>query len=486
MKPKNPITAASSRHQTSLLESTGATLAWRRLALAVGGALVATTADIRAQAWETVDDLLPATPVAYTYSTLAYAVAADSVGNLFVAGSVTDSAGWPSAVVMKSSDGGQSWDNDPSTPDVDEMSDALTSTDYSSAYFSAIAARRVTTGAGAFEDQAVSAGKVGRVYGGPPNPLTGSTLTSPWQLRRTRDGGTTWETLDQFIHPTYNQGPSYTSPRGVALGENGTVYVVGAVEEIITSVVKRKTIITFVNHWLIRRGVPGADGSMQWSTDDFAFPVSSENDRMNTVFPSAVTCVGNRVFVVGGGGNNWQVLQSDDDGLSWTVADSFRFASSGNSHAYAIAADSQGNLYVAGSGERVTTTGNGRNRTSVLESVWIVRMGSPDGTTWSTIDQLAIPLGSAAAVGVTVDPYDDVHVTGFVQPASENARWLTRQRSATSGAWSTTEDFSMASSGSAEAKGITSDPFGNLFAAGRASDSNGVRHGWLVRGKLAP
>jgi hypothetical protein len=478
MKPRNNIAAAARGSQHPHQESAGATPAKARPALALCAALVAICAPTQAQTWETVDDFPAATATAY-------AMAADNEGNIFVAGSTRDSANWPTAVVMKSSDGGQTWDNDPSTPEVDEMCDALPATDNSPAYFAAISVRRVTTGGSTFEDQVVSAGRAGRVYGGPPNPLTG-TLTSPWQVRRTRDGGSTWETVDQFVHPTYNQLPSYTRPRGVALGENGTIYVVGSVEERITTTVKRNTVTSYVNHWLIRRGAPNFDGSLQWSTFDFAFPVSLEQDRVETVFPSAVTCVGNRVFVVGGGGLYWHVLQSNNDGLTWMVADNVRLGSSGSSHANAIAADSQGYLYVAGSHEQLVTTGQGKNRTTVLERSWLVRRGSPDGTNWSTIEQLVNPAGSSAASGVTADLSGDVHVTGYYQPASENARWITRQRSAATGAWSTTDDFSLASTDDAAGIAITADPFGDLFAAGSAYDSAGVRHGWLVRRTLAP
>ncbi len=484
MNSRNTITAASHRRLSSRrAPSRPATILARtirasRLVLALGTALCASSASAQtAPAWELVDDLAPAA--------VARAITADSAGNIFVAGNTRDSANRPTAVVMKSSNGGLTWDNDPSTPDVDESSDALSTTDGSLAVFDAIAARRVTTPAGTLEDQVVSSGRAGRVYGGPSDPLTG-TLTSPWLIRRTRNAGATWETLDQFVHPAYHQLPGYARPYGIAMDQSGTIYVAGCARESIPTTKGKTVTYTYVNHWIVRKGIPGADGSFRWTTFDFAFPVSSETDREGTVFPSAVACIGNRVFIVGGGGNYWHVLQTSNGGTTWSVADNFRFATSGNSHAFAIAADSQGNLYVVGSGERVTTTGSGRNVTTVLERVWLVRKGLPDGTNWSTTEQIQVPGGLASATGVTVGLNNDVYVTGSIQSASSNAHWITRQRSAVTGLWSQADDFVYAAANSSQGGRITTDPFGNLFATGSGTDASGVAHNWLVRRKLFP
>ena len=99
---------------------------------------------------------------------------------------------------------------------------------------------------------------------------------------------------------------------------------------------------------------------------------------------------------------------------------------------------------------------------------------------------------------------DDVHdhgATGFeglpggfedagnAKPAADEdgiGRWVTRQRSAATGTWSTTDLFSLAPNQTTFGKSIAADPAGNLFAAGYGYDAASVYHGWLVRRKLAP
>ena len=80
---------------------------------------------------------------------------------------------------------------------------------------------------------------------------------------------------------------------------------------------------------------------------------------------------------------------------------------------------------------------------------------------------------------------NEVHVTGYGSSPSTPNRWLTRQRSAVTGLWSTTDDFATASSGIAEGRAITADPFGNVFAAGVATYPPDNTYGWVVRRKLA-
>ncbi len=54
------------------------------------------------------------------------------------------------------------------------------------------------------------------------------------------------------------------------------------------------------------------------------------------------------------------------------------------------------------------------------------------------------------------------------------------------GAWTTTDQFSLATNQDTGGSAITADPAGNLFGAGYGYDSDGAVTGWLVRRKLAP
>lgn len=149
--------------------------------------------------------------------------------------------------------------------------------------------------------------------------------------------------MDEYTHPTYSQLSSATGPRGAALDNDGNIYVVGSAEENIVTVKGKTTTTKIVNHWLIRRGIAAADGTVQWTTTDFAFPTSKEHQRPN-VLPMGVACVGNNVFVVGGGGtdgNYWRVMKSSNGGTTWTVADNFVLDSrDAPALAHSIAADS--------------------------------------------------------------------------------------------------------------------------------------------------
>ena len=426
------LQAASRRCRTSLQEATRAntaqTLTQRtsRVILAVVLALCASSAIAQTPSWQTVDDFPDPSASASKITT-------DSAANIFVAGWTRDATSRSHAVVMRSSDSGATWEI---SADLPAPQDNPGSPYGSAAAFTAIASAQV---AGS-ENHLVAAGRIKRVYN------ASGAFSGQWLIIRSKDAGATWETVDEYTHPTYSQISSNTFPGGVAVDSSGNIYVAGGAEQ---SIVKGRT-TTIVNHWLIRKGVAMADGSMNFTTvGDFAYPVS--NGERSTYPVSGLACVGNNVFVVGGGSGSWQVRKSSDGGTTWPVVDTFRFSSSDNSHAFGVAADSAGNVYVAGLGGLISG--------SVSRPYWIVRKGASAGTSWATVDQFQSPWANAQAYGVTVDGTDNVHVTGAAWSSSLR-HWITRQRSAATGGWSTTDDFSMASNGSSQGVSITADPFG--------------------------
>jgi hypothetical protein len=178
------------------------------------------------------------------------------------------------------------------------------------------------------------------------------------------------------------------------------------------------------------------------------------------------------VFVVGGGAQNWTVRKSSNGGSTWQVVDTFRFFKNGISGAFDVAGDSTGNVYVAGFSYK-------------SGSQMFVRRSTNAGTTWTTVDQFNLPSGTyAEGRSIAIDRNNNVHVTGMA--SSSQLNWITRQRSAATGAWSTTDLFSLAPNQRSFGKTITADPLGDLFAAGYGYDAAGVYHGWIVRRKLAP
>lgn len=401
-------------------------------------ALLVSATSVHAQTWRTVDDVQGPT------GEVLHQITSDSAGNLFAAGTIRDASQRYHAVIMKSSDSGANWRT---VVDYPAMND-LSAPNGVGAVF-----RTITSADVGGERHLVATGFYRRVH------MAG--LKPQWLTIRSRDGGTSWETLDEYVHPLYY--PSI--PRDTAIDASGNIYLV--------TLAKEGDAGTGNSRWLIRKGL-SAPGGMTWSmVGDFVYPDGYESDHGHEADgPTGVACLGTSVFVVGGGGRTWTVRKSANGGITWPVVDTFRFSKSGISGAFDVAADRAGNVYVTGFSYR-------------MGSQWFVRKGSNVGTNWSTVDQFSLPSGSyAEGRGIAVDSQNNLHVTGMASSTQWN--WVTRQRSATTGLWSTTDLFTLASNKTTRGKAITADPFGNLFAAGDGTDSASDFHGWIIRGKVAP
>ena len=75
---------------------------------------------------------------------------------------------------------------------------------------------------------------------------------------------------------------------------------------------------------------------------------------------------------------------------------------------------------------------------------------------------------------MTIDSGNNVHVTGMAAFSPGKWNWVTRQRSAATGTWSTTDTFSLSPNQDTVGRAITADPARNLFAAGSGTDAAGV------------
>ncbi len=427
-------TSSSNRQPDGCLETPK-----RRIpGLAVCLALLVNAAAVQAQSWATVDDAEGATGEAV------YQITSDSAGNIFAAGTIRDATERYHAVITKSSDGGANWGIVVDYPAENDLS----APNGPGALF-----RTITSADVGGERHLVATGFYRRV--------NRAGFTAQWLTIRSRDGGATWETLDEYVHPVYY--PSI--PRDIAMDANGNIYLV--------TLAKEGTAGTGNSRWLIRKGL-ATPGGMSWGmVGDFSYPDGYESDHgFEADGPTGVACVGTSVFVVGGGGKTWTVRKSSNGGSTWQVVDSFRFFKNGISGAFDVAAESAGNVYVAGFSYK-------------MGSQLFVRKGITGGTKWSTVDQFNLPSGTyAEGRGITIDSNDNIHVTGMA--SSTQLNWVTRQRSAATGTWSTTDLFSLAANKTTFGKSMTADPAGNLFAAGYGYDAAGAHHGWIVRRKLAP
>ena len=423
---------------------------------ALAAVLCISSAPAQAQTWETIDDAAGAT------SEKVLSITSDSAGNIFAAGTMRDATERGHAVIMKSSDSGATWSTVADYPAVYTISVPGAPENPIGAAFHTIASADVAGG----ENHLVAAG----VYRRGLRPGTSSSYTTQWVIIRSKDGGATWDTLDEYVHPTYG----VLSPRDIVVDANGNVYVVG-MAPVYTGLLYKSP---YICHWLIRKGVVTPEGGMTWSTvGDFTHGDgwdSAYGHDFDADGPSGVACVGSNVFVVGGGSHSWIVRKSSNGGSTWQVVDTYQYGKNLKSHAFDVAADSAGNVYVAGYGQKLGTR-------------WIVRRLTNGATKWSTMDDFKLSGGSyAEGKGIAVDSNNNVHVTGMATFSPGKWNWVTRQRSAATGAWSTSDTFSLASGQDTVGRAIARSPAGSLFAVGAGSDAAGVLHGWIVRRKLTP
>ncbi len=170
-----------------------------------------------------------------------------------------------------------------------------------------------------------------------------------------------------------------------------------------------------------------------------------------------------------------QIRRSTDGGATWKIVEELVASHSGSVQFRSLGADPAGHVYAAG----YLADDQGQYR-------WIVRKSSADGTTWSTVDEFALPgIQRTIAQALTVDADGRISVAGYGDAPSDvgqphpRTRWLVRQSRDGGLTWSTTDDFTHGFS--AKATAILSTPSG-LFVAGSGWNGNtNTGEHWLVR-----
>ncbi len=333
----------------------------------------------------------------------ALGLAATDTGVVFSTGSGNDLAGVPHAYVRRTLDGGSTWSTVLDLPGNGTANAwAVTVGDYSGLVFATAVLR---------------------------SPV--SSTRNDWVTFRSADGGTTWSKVDVVSAPNFK-----ANPYAVVEDPAGRVFVGGHLGD------SRN-----VDHFVIRRSL---DGGTTWATVDDQAPAG-----INCVTSLAATPSG--VFAAGYLRNVWTVRRSTNGGATWTTVDSFQPAGSGSwSHTGGIAADTNGNLYVTGQSQVLVN--------KILETHWITRKSTDNGTTWRTVDDV-VPGSNPNGKSVTVDAFGRVFATGTytgVDGGVSTSHWVTRASVDGGATWITTDD--LIGIGYAAA----ADQAGNVFTAGKA------------------
>jgi len=159
-----------------------------------------------------------------------------------------------------------------------------------------------------------------------------------WVVRRSTNGGSTWATVDTFALSSGYQAVA----SGIGADALGNIYVAGYGN---ASAGKGAKAVTS-SHWLVRKGT---NGGSSWTTVD-NFQLSSGADSQAKSF--AADSQGN-LYVAGygdtSGGSHWIVRKNPGGTGTWSTDDDFRYLSTYDALPFAMAANATGNVFVGGS-----------------------------------------------------------------------------------------------------------------------------------------
>ncbi|HUP57295.1 MAG TPA: hypothetical protein VM598_07585, partial [Bdellovibrionota bacterium] len=317
-------------------------------------------------AWTTVQDISGST---------ATGVSRDGAGNPIVLSGLSGSL-----VVQKSTDGGTNWGSMASYQNTAE----LNLTGYS------------VKGVG--PSTLYAAGYMPTFSGG------------NWIVRKSANSGASWSQVDSFQHV----GGGAT-PLGIGVDLSGAVYVVGSGLGTGGAGIQ--------NDWIVRRST---NAGTSWTTvDQFELGANTAYNQANGFGIDPAT--GDR-YVVGSGGTfkHW-IVRKSTDGTTWSTVDDYQPFVNKNAEAIAFAADSSGNLYVAGMAE---DTAFGTYHV-------VVRKSTNAGGSWATVADIAGM--NPFAGGVAVDPSGNVYFS-----YSAYTFWKVMKSTNGGGAWTQVDHFTHA------------------------------------------
>ncbi len=279
-----------------------------------------------------------------------------------------------------------------------------------------------------------------RAFTVPPLPRTNPYL---WVVRTSADGGDSWTGIggDTFqLNSRESAGAN-----GFAADASGNVYACG------------NAFLKNLTHWIVRRL---SAGGANWQTVSDLTAKSGGYANGMCFFPGNNLNSVPAVFAVGWLNSKWEVRRSQDHGLTWLSVD----PGVGLGNAHKAACDSAGNIFVVGSRDS--------------GSRWVVRMSADGGTTWATMLDVADGSINAAR-NVAADQQGNVWVAGMTSVGSDASaprRWTVVRHNnilstpeSWSDSWSSRQhsfpgDYS-------DAFGIAADATGNnVFVTGTVQD----------------
>jgi len=351
----------------------------------------------------------------HTYDAFAHDITTDPFGNIFVAAKGTNSSSVSRWLILKSPDGGSSWNV------VDDFQ--YVSGENSSAV-------------------SVTADALGNVYAA--GEVDDGANGLRWLVRKSLNSGQSWFTVDTYQY--------------VATKDTFAAYIVAnTLGEIYGLLRPKDGANTF--HSLIRKSI---DGGASWkNVDDFQYVAGQ--DTNSTIL--TLNLKGHLFLAAsgkdGGGIYHWLVRKSTDLGSTWTTIDDFQLVTGKISSARTLLFDGNGSFYVFGRG---LDAGN--------VSHWLVRKSLNDGQSWSTIDDFQFAAGQLAyAWSAFVDNFGSLYAIGFGFDSAPDLYWLLRKSTDKGSTWTTTDTFRYnASTTSVTPRGSAIGPGGDLLVAGFSND----------------
>jgi hypothetical protein len=209
--------------------------------------------------------------------------------------------------------------------------------------------------------------------------------------------GSSWTVVDDY---TYSATAAQTNPAAITVSPSGELYATG-----------------------ITPNMGNAIGLLRKSSNGTSWMLLKEQKGIGS---DIAVAPGGTFFASGGSDTGRAVSRSRDGGLTWQIVDTVPYALATACGTGAVAIDSKGVIYAAGSCDA---------------EGWVVRRSTDGGDHWSLVGapyQLAA--GKAARLAdLRIDAADRVFVSGTAQDMTDVAHWIVRRLDGDT--WTVSDDF---------------------------------------------